>query len=95
MQDSEEYAGWLESRRLIISRLTAMDLAIHELGVRIDGYNEVSREKTLQIANQAETALADLKKRIADRDFFAVLWSGAVGLLTGGVATAVVELLRH
>jgi|HubBroStandDraft_4_1064222.scaffolds.fasta_scaffold1006943_2 hypothetical protein len=95
MQDSEEYAGWLESRRLIISRLTAMDLAIHELGVRIDGYNEVSREKTLQIANQAETAFADLKKRVAARDLLAILWSGAIGLLTGGLAAVVVELFRH
>jgi len=95
MQDSEEYAGWLESRRLIISRLTATDVAIRELGARIDGYNEMSREKTLQIANQSETAFVDLKKRVAARDSLAILWGGAVGLVTVGMAAIVVEFLRH
>jgi hypothetical protein len=93
MQDPEEYITWLESRRLIISQLTAMEVSIRELGLRIDRYNEVSREKTREIANQAVAGLADLKARVAAREMLSLLWSGAIGLVAGGFAAAIAQLL--
>jgi hypothetical protein len=95
MQDTEEYKSWLESRRLIISELTTMEVSIRELGVRIDRYNEVSREKTLEIANRAEAGITDLRIRVDARELLAQLWSGAIGLVAGGVAAAVIQLLTH
>jgi len=95
MQDTEEYLSWLESRRLIISQLTAMEVSVRELGNRIDRYNEVSREKTIELASQAEAGIADLKMRVAARELLAQLWSGAIGLVAGGVAAVVVQLLAH
>ena len=95
MKDTEEYISWLESRRLIISQLTANEVSIHELGVRLDAYTEVSREKTLEIANRAEAALMDLKIWVAARGLLTLLSSGAIGLVTGGVAAAVVDLIMH
>jgi len=95
MQDTEVYANWLESRRLIISQLAATEASIHELGVRIDAYSEVSREKTLEIANRAEAAIADLRISVAGRELLILFSSGAIGLMTGGLAAAVVEVLVH
>ena len=40
MQDAEEYSSWLESRRLIISQLATMELAIRDLAGKIDKFNE-------------------------------------------------------
>jgi hypothetical protein len=95
MQNTEEYVSWLESRRLIISQLTALEVSIRDLDIRIDRYNEVSREKTLEIANRAEAGITDLKIRVDARELLAQLWSGAIGLVSGGVAAAVIELLTH
>ena len=93
MQDTEEYISWLESRRLIISQLTAMDISIRELGDRIDSYTEVSRERTLEVASQAEAGITALRIRVATRDLMGLLSSGGIGLVAGGVAAAVVQLL--
>ena len=93
MQDTEEYISWLESRRLIISQLTAMDISIRELGDRIDSYTEVSRERTLEVASQAEAGITALKIRVATRDLMGLLSSGGIGLVAGGVAAAIVQLL--
>jgi len=93
MQDTEEYISWLESRRLIISQLTAMDISIRELGDRIDSYTEVSRERTLEVASQAEAGITALRIRVATRDLMGLLSSGGIGLVAGGVAAAIVQLL--
>ena len=93
MQDTEEYISWLESRRLIISQLTAMDISIRELGDRIDSYTEVSRERTLEVASQAEAGITALKIRVATRELMGLLSSGGIGLVAGGVAAAIVQLL--
>ena len=93
MQDTEEYISWLESRRLIISQLTSMDISIRELGDRIDSYTEVSRERTLEAANQAEAGITALRIRVATRDLMGLLSSGGIGLVAGGVAAAIVQLL--
>ena len=93
MQDTEEYISWLESRRLIISQLTSMDISIRELGDRIDSYTEVSRERTLEVASQAEAGITALKIRVATRDLMGLLSSGGIGLVAGSVAAAVVQLL--
>ena len=93
MQDTEDYASWLESRRLITSQLSAMDVSIRELSDRIDRYNEVSREKTLDLANHADANIADLKTRLAARELLTFLWSGGIGLVTGGLAAATVQFL--
>ena len=95
MLDTEEYRSWLESRRLIVSQLTVTEAAIRDLGARIDGYNEVSREKTLEIANHADAGIAELRMHVAARELLAQVWSGAIGLLTGGAATAIVQLLMY
>ena len=93
MQDTEEYTSWLESRRLMISQFTAMDISIRELGDRIDRYTEVSRERTLEVASQAEAGITALRIRVATRDLMGLLSSGGIGLVAGGVAAAIVQLL--
>ena len=94
MQDTEEYANWLESRRLIISQLTAIDISIRDLNDRIDSYTEVSRERTLEVANQAESGITALKMRMVARELLGILSSGGIGLIAGGIAATVVQLLE-
>ncbi len=68
-----------------------MDVAIRELSDRADRYNEVSREKTLDFANHSDASIADLKIGLAARQLFTFLWSGGIGLVTGGLAAAIVQ----
>jgi hypothetical protein len=93
MQNTEEYTSWLESRRLIISQLTVMDISIRELSERIDSYTEVSRERTLEVASQAESGITALKMRMAARELLGLLSSVGIGLISGGIAATVIELL--
>ncbi len=93
MQDSEEYLSWLESRRLIISQLTVMDTSIRELGFRIDKYNEVSRDRTTDMSKEAQSSIANLNIRVAMLELRAKLWGATLGLVSGAVATGIVQLI--
>jgi len=95
MQDSEEYSSWLESRRLIIAQLAAMDSSIRDLGSRIDRYSEASRERAVEMSKEAQIGIADLNLRVAMLELRAKLWGGVIGLLTGGAATGIVELISR
>jgi len=95
MQDSDEYSSWLESRRLIISQLGAMDVSIRDLSARIDRYNDLSRERAVEMSKESQVGIADLNLRVAMLELRAKLWGGMIGLLGGGVATAIVQLVMH
>jgi hypothetical protein len=93
MQDSDELASWIESRRLIISQLTAMDASIRELTIRIDRFNESSRERVLELSNEAQAGISELRLRVAMLELRAKLWGGMLGLLGGGMATGLMQLI--
>jgi hypothetical protein len=94
MQDSnEELSSWLESRRLIISQLTAMDTSIRELSSRIDRFNESSRERTLELSTEAQASMAELRLRVAMLELRAKLWGGTLGIIGGGLATGIMQLV--
>jgi hypothetical protein len=95
MTETDEYASWLESRRLIISQLGAMDSSIRELGSKMDRFNDVAREKAIEVARDAQAGIADLNLRVAMLELRAKLWGGFVGLLAGGIATIIVQLINH
>jgi len=95
MTDSEEYSSWLESRRLIIAQLAAMDGSIRDLSTKIDKFNDTAREKAIDVAKEAQTGIADLNLRVAMLELRAKLWGGMIGLVAGGVATAVVQLFSR
>jgi hypothetical protein len=93
MQDHDELASWIESRRLIISQLTAMDASIRELSNRIDRFNENSRDRSLELSNEAQEGISDLKLRVAMLELRAKLWGATLGMVGGGVATGVMQLI--
>jgi hypothetical protein len=95
MQDNEEHSSWLESRRLIIAQLAAMESSIRDLSARIDRFNEASRERATEIAKEAQTSISDLNLRVAMLELRAKLWGGVIGLLGGAVATVIVQLGMH
>src|SRR3954453_21711509 len=95
MTDSEEYSSWLESRRLVISQLAAMDGSIRELGSKIDRFNDSAREKAIEGAKDAQTGISELNLRVAMLELRAKLWGGLIGLMSGGVATIVVQLVMR
>jgi hypothetical protein len=93
MQESDEYSSWLESRRLIISQLAAMDSSIRDLSSKIDRFNEASRERAIEMSKEAQAGISDLNLRVAMLELRAKLWGGFIGLVSGGVATIVVQLI--
>jgi hypothetical protein len=95
MQDADEYASWLESRRLIISQLATMEAAIRDLGTKIDKFNDSAREKAIEVAKEAQFGISDLNLRVAMLELRAKLWGGLIGLAAGGVATVVVQLIMR
>ncbi len=95
MQDSEEFASWLESRRLIISQLATMEAAIRDLASKIDRYNDLAREKAIQVAKEAQLGISDLNLRVAMLELRAKLWGGMIGLAAGGVGTVIVQLVMR
>lgn len=95
MQDAEEYASWLESRRLIIAQLATLEAAIRDLGAKIDRFNDSAREKAIEVAREAQSGISDLNLRVAMLELRAKLWGGIIGLAGGGVATVIVQLLMH
>jgi hypothetical protein len=95
MQDAEEYSSWLESRRLIIAQLAAMEAAIRDLAGKIDKFNDSAREKAIEVAKDAQTGISDLNMRVAMLEMRAKLWGGVIGLAGGGVATIIVQLVTR
>jgi len=93
MQDAEEYASWLESRRLIISQLATMESAIRDLASKIDKFNESAREKAIEVAKEAQSGISELNLRVAMLELRAKLWGGFIGLGAGGVGTVIVQLM--
>jgi hypothetical protein len=96
---NDEMASWLESRRLIISQLSAMDASIRELGTRIDRFNEMSRDRALELSKEAQSGIAELRMRVAMLELRAKLWGATLGMISGGIATGLTQLilqsLRH
>jgi hypothetical protein len=95
MLESEEHSSWLESRRLIISQLATMESAIRDLAGKIDRFNDSAREKAIEVAKEAQSGIADLNLRVAMLELRAKLWGGVIGLLGGGVATVIVQLITR
>jgi hypothetical protein len=95
MPDTDEYSSWLESRRLIISQLATMEAAIRDLSSRIDKFNDLAREKAVEVAREAQTGITDLNLRVAMLELRAKLWGGLIGLAAGGVGTVVVQLVMR
>jgi hypothetical protein len=91
--ENEEYASWLESRRLIIAQLAAMDGSIRELGARIDRYNDIARDRAAQLAKDAQDGLTDLRMRVAMLELRAKLWGGLLGVMGGAFATGMTQLI--
>jgi hypothetical protein len=95
MQDAEEYSSWLESRRLIISQLATMESAIRDLASKIDKFNDIAREKGIEVAKEAQAGISDLNLRVAMLELRAKLWGGIIGLAAGGVSTVIVQLVMR
>jgi hypothetical protein len=95
MQDTDEYASWLESRRLIISQLATMEAAVRDLGAKIDRFNDSAREKAIEVAKEAQSGISELNLRVAMLELRAKLWGGLIGLAAGGVGTVVVQLVMR
>ena len=95
MTETEEYASWLESRRLIIAQLAAMDSSIRDLSSRIDRFNDASRERAVEMSKEAQLGITDLNLRVAMLELRAKLWGGIIGLISGGVATVAVQLVMR
>jgi hypothetical protein len=95
MPNSEEYSSWLESRRLIISQLAALEVSIRDLGTRIDRFNDAARETAIEVAKESQSGIVELKLRVAMLELRAKLWGGVIGLAGGGVATVIVQLVMH
>jgi hypothetical protein len=93
MLDTEEFANWLESRRLIIAKLSTLNESVIALDGKVDRYNEVARERTAEMFNECKAAVADLQLRSDTKELRARLWGAAFGLLTGGVSAAIIEML--
>jgi hypothetical protein len=95
MQESDEYSSWLESRRLIISQLTTMEVAIRDISSKIDRFNDAAREKAIEVAKEAQFGISGLNLRVAMLELRAKLWGAILGLIGGGLATVVVQLAMH
>lgn len=95
MPEGEEFSSWLKSRRLIISQLSAMDASIRELGVRIDKYNETSRERANEMSREAQDGMSELKLRVAMLELRAKLWGASLGVISGAAATGITHLLMN
>ena len=95
MPQNDEYTSWIESRRLIIAQLAAMDESIRDLSSKIDKYNESAREKVLDVAKEVQQSITDLNLRVAMLELRAKIWGGMIGLLAGGIATVIVQLVTR
>lgn len=95
MRDPDDDSSWFESRRLIISQLATMESAIHELGSKIDRFNDSAREKAIEVAKESQSGISLLNLRVAMLELRAKLWGGVIGLAGGGVATAIVQLVMR
>ncbi len=91
--DNEELASWIESRRLIIAQLAAMDGSIRELATRIDRFNDLARERTAELAKEGQTGLGELRMRVGMLELRAKLWGAVLGVVGGVVATGIAQLM--
>jgi hypothetical protein len=95
MPEADEFASWLESRRLIIAQLATMESAIRDLAGKIDKFNDSAREKAIEVAKEAQSGISELNLRVAMLEMRAKIWGGVIGMFGGGVATVIVELVTR
>lgn len=88
----DDDGSWLESRRLIISQLKTMDDSIRSLSDRIDKHSESNRERVNVFNTEANQAISDLRVRIAMLEVSAKIWGGIVGMLSGSIASLILDL---
>ena len=92
LDTDDELSSWLESRRLIVAQLKAMDSSIRELSGKIDLYNDTARDRTSDVAEKTRDAVNELKVRVAMLEVRAQIWGGALGFIAGGLSSLIVSI---
>jgi hypothetical protein len=65
-----------------------------ELTAKPDPFDEATGEETA-VAKKAHTGISELASRVASLELRTKLWGGGMALLTGVVATVIVNLLTR
>lgn len=95
MNENEELSSWLESRRLIISKLSSLETDIRECTTKIDRVFDVMRDRNAEVSEKVSAQLTELKIGMATVDVKIKIWSAACGCVAGGIAAEVMQLFMH
>lgn len=68
MNENEELSSWLESRRLIISKLSSLETDIRECTTKIDRVFDVMRDRNAEVSEKVSAQLTELKIGMATVD---------------------------
>jgi hypothetical protein len=96
MTDGEELTSWLESRRLIISKLSSLEADLREYGQKVERALEMTRERHSEATEKIAEQMAEVRVNIAMMEVKIKIWSAVIGLTASGVMTFITQtFLKH
>jgi phage host-nuclease inhibitor protein Gam len=89
MDDEREVSSWLESRRLIISKLSSMETDLRDYGQKVERVIEAMRERHSETSEKVAAQMAEMRVTIAMVEVKLKIWCALIGC----VASAGISLL--
>jgi hypothetical protein len=95
MGDGEDITTWLESRRLIISKLSGLETDLRDYGLKVERVLDVMRQRHADATEKMSAQLAELRTTISMMEMKFKVWSTVIGLLASGAVTVITHFVTN
>jgi hypothetical protein len=96
MADGEEVTSWLESRRLIISKLSGLETDLRDYGLKVERVLDAMRERHNEATEKTSSQMAEMRVTVAMMEVKIKIWSAVIGLAAAGAVTLIAQFItRH
>ncbi len=92
----DEVTSWLESRRLIISKLSSMEIDLREYGQKVERVMETMRDRHSESTEKFVAQMSEMRVTIAMVEVKLKIWCAMIGCMASAVVTLLVDfVVKH
>ena len=92
MDDPAE-GSWLESRRLIISKLSSLETDLRDYGQKVERVLDAMRERQSEAAEKNAQQIAEIRVILAMMEVKVKLWTAIIACAASGAVTVIAQII--
>jgi hypothetical protein len=92
----DEVASWLESRRLIISKLSSMETDLRDYGQKVDRVIDSIRDHHSETSEKVAAQIGEMRVVVAMVEVKLKIWCALIGCIASACITFIVDfVIKH